>query len=363
MRLAWSSFASVFQKELIHIRRDRSTLGLAVMLPLFQLILFGFIDLTVHDLPTVVVDQSRTTESRLLMDQLRASKTFRIDRVMQDASAARDEIIAGRARIAVVVPPDFAQRKLGGQTADVLVLIDGSESNAGAQALASVNGLFAAKNGPRATYAAHPIIMFNPAGRTANYIIPGLVAVLLQLVAVVLSSMSIVRERERGTLEQLLVTPIRPLGLVLGKLLPYLLLGIVEAALIIAIMRFGFRVPINGSLAFLFATALVYTFSLLALGLFISTIAQTQSAALQLGQLLLLPSIFLSGYIFPAEGLPTVLRVAGQFMPATHMIAIMRGVVLRGAAPAQLTSHVLVLLLMSIVLVAVSTRRFKKVSL
>src|SRR5262249_40571275 len=152
--------------------------------------------------------------------------------------------------------------------------------------------------------AAQPIILFNPEGRTANYIIPGLVAILLQIVAMVLAAIAIVRERERGTMEQLLVTPIHPLGLMLGKLVPYLFIGVAEMALILFLMRFGFAVPIRGNLIFLFFMAIIYLFALLALGLFISTRAQSQATAQQQAQMFLLPSIFLSGYIFPFEGLP-----------------------------------------------------------
>ncbi|HME92427.1 MAG TPA: ABC transporter permease, partial [Myxococcaceae bacterium] len=209
---------------------------------------------------------------------------------------------------------------------------------------------------------AQPIILFNPDGRTANYIIPGLIAILLQIVAMVLAAVAIVRERERGTLEQLLVTPINPLGLMLGKLGPYLFIGVVEMGLVLAAMRFGFSVPIRGSLLFLFAIAIVYLFALLALGLFVSTRTSTQAEAQQMAQLFLLPSIFLSGYIFPAEGLPWILRNIGRVLPATHMIAIMRGVVLRDAGPLDLWPHVLALIAISAALVWMSVRRFRKVA-
>src|SRR5689334_16082079 len=209
---------------------------------------------------------------------------------------------------------------------------------------------------------AQPIILFNPEGRTANYIIPGLAAILLQIVAMVLACVAIVREREKGTLEQLLVTPINPLGLMLGKLAPYLVIGIVEMAMVLTLMRFAFAVPIRGSLVFLFFMALIYLFSLLALGLFVSTRAQTQAQAQQMAQMFLLPSIFLSGYIFPFEGLPIVLRGIGHVLPATHMVSIMRGVVLRDAGPLELLPHVLALIAISTVLVWMSVRRFKKVA-
>jgi len=210
--------------------------------------------------------------------------------------------------------------------------------------------------------AAQPILLFNPEGRTANYIIPGLVAVLLQIVGIILTAGALVRERERGTFEQLLVTPINPLGLMLGKLCPYLVLSLVEMTLVLVAMRFGFGVPIRGSLTILYATALLYLAALLSLGLLISTRAQTQMEAQQMGQLLFLPGIFLSGYIFPFEGLPLVLRGIGLLFPVTHMIAIMRGVVLRDAGVIDLAPHILALLLMSLALVWLGSHSIRKVA-
>ncbi|HEX4461493.1 MAG TPA: ABC transporter permease [Polyangia bacterium] len=367
----WASFRAVFEKEFVHLRRDRGTFVLAFTIPLFQLILFGFIDQTVHNVPTVVVDQDRSTDSRELIDRLRATSTFQITRVTEDPHDARNEITAGRVRVGVVIPPDYHNKRTRGTDAKVLVLIDGSDSTVSAQTLASVNGLVSSMNledirkGARAAdpLGAQPIILFNPDGRTANYIIPGLAAILLQIVAMMLAAVAIVREREKGTLEQLLVTPINPLGLMLGKLGPYLIIGLGEMGMILFAMRFGFGVPIRGNLIFLFGMALVYLFSLLALGLFVSTRTKTQGEAQQMAQMFLLPSIFLSGYIFPAEGLPFVLRNIGRVLPATHMVAIMRGVVLRDAGPAELLPNVLALLLISAVLVTLSVRSFKKVSL
>lgn len=374
MRAAfWSSFIAIFRKEFVHIRRDRATLMIALTIPVFQLVLFGFIDQTVSNVPTVVVDQDRTHYSRALMDQLRATHTFAIRRVTPDPHAAREDIVSGRARVGVIIPPDFHDKRARGEEAKLLVLIDGSDANVSEQALASVNGVASAENlqavtekiqigvtVPANALSVQPIVLFNPDGRTANYIIPGLIAILLQIVAIVLTAISIVREREKGTLEQLLVTPIDPLGLMLGKLAPYLFIGVVEMAAILLAMRFGFDVPIRGSLVFLYAMALIYLFALLSIGLAISTRAQTQAQAQQMAQMFLLPSIFLSGYIFPTPGLPFVLRWIGRILPATHMIEIMRGVVLRGAGAAQLWPNVLALAAISVSMVGVSVRNFKK---
>jgi ABC-2 type transport system permease protein len=366
----WRSFLAVFRKEFLHIRRDAGTLRIALVLPLMQLVLFGFVDQTVRDLPTAIVDQDRSEQSRLFRTRLEATGTFKIVDVTSDPERARQEIRSGRARVAVVIPRRFRDQRVRPGEAQVLVLIDGSDGTASAQALASVNGLVATDNAARleavrpavGVLAAQPVILFNPSGRTVNYIIPGLVAVLLQLFGIVLTAGAIVREREHGTYEQLLVTPIDPIGLMLGKLFPYLVLSLVEMTLVLLAMRFGFSVPIRGSVFVLYAIALFYLAALLSMGLLISTRARTQMEAQQIGQLLFLPGIFLSGYIFPFEGLPVVLRGIGLLFPVTHMIAIMRGVVLRDASVVDLWPHVAALLAMSVVLVWLGARSVRKVA-
>src|SRR4051812_27508634 len=365
-----NSFRAVFRKEMLHLRRNKAVAWLAIMMPLMQLTMYGFIDQTVHDEPTVIVDQDRSVQSRELIDQLRATKTFAIREITEDPRVARTEIVAGRAGVGIVIPPDFHNSRARGATAKVLVLIDGSDSIVSSGALAAVNGVIADQNLQLMTsdarggmpLAAQPIILFNPEGRTANFIIPGLVAVLLQMIAIMLAAGSIVRERENGTMEQLLVTPVHPLGLMLGKVAPYMVLGLGETALILIIMRFAFNVPIRGSLVFLFGIMIVYLAALLALGLFISTRAKTQQEAQQQAQMLFLPSIFLSGYLFPLNGMPLVLQAIGQILPTTHMVAIMRGIVLRDAGPVELIPHVLALAAFAVVMIALSVRRVTKVS-
>jgi ABC-2 type transport system permease protein len=372
----WSSFVAVMQKEFVHLRRDKGALFLVFFLPLVQLTLYGAIDQTVKDLPTVIVDHDHSRYSRELLDEMRATKTFKITLITSSADEARSAIAAGRVRVGVEIPPDFHERRAEGSGANILVLIDGSDSTVSAQALAAINGLAATKNLEAAearsmsgtvklesALLAHPVILFNPSGRTANYIIPGLVAVILQLIGIVQTAIAIVRERERGTLEQLLVTPIDPLGLMLGKVVPYLFVGVGEVMLILFAMRFGFGVPIRGSIVFLFAMCLIYLFALLSLGLYISTVARTQQQAQGMAQLFFLPAIFLSGYIFPAAGLPWPLYWLGRLMPVTHMIEIMRGVVLREATALEMMPSVLSLIAMSLVLMTLTVRRFRKVSL
>ena len=366
-----SSFLAVFRKELLHIRRNKAVLIVAIMMPIMQMTLFGFIDQTVHDVPTVIVDQDRSVQSRELIDKLRATRTFDIKFITTNPEVARTEIIAGRAGVAVVVPPDFHDKRSRGTPAKVLVLIDGSDSTVSSGALASVNGVVSDQNleilrkdaRGGMPMSAQPIILFNPEGRTANYIIPGLIAVLLQMVAIMLAAGSIVREREKGTMEQLLVTPVNPLGLMLGKLAPYLALGLFETSIILTLMRFVFMVPIRGDLLFLFLVTTVYLAALLATGLFISTNARTEQEAQQNAQALILPSIFLSGYIFPFKGMPIFLQLIGQLLPATHMVAIMRGVVLRDAGPAELLAHLLALAAYAVLMIWLSARRVSKITI
>jgi ABC-type multidrug transport system permease subunit len=373
-RRIWTSFVAICVKEFLHIRRDPMALRIALAIPILQLVLLGFIDQTVRNLPTVVVDQDFSRSSRDLMDRLRATDTLEITRVTTSPQEAREEIIAGRARVGVVIPPDFQDRRVRGEQAKILVLIDGSDSSASSQALASVTGLAAhvtleeiRRQAPKGEQgfglSVQPIMLFNPDGRTANYIIPGLIAFVIQTIGMVMTALAIVRERERGTLEQLLVTPVHPLGLMLGKLAPYLIVGVAENVLLLFIMRFGFGVPIHGNLLFLFAISTIFLFACLSIGLFISTRAQTQPEAQQMAQLFTLPSFFLTGYLFPVAGLPLALYVLGRLLPATHMIEVMRGVVLRDAGPLDLLPNVLTLVAMCVVLVWGSVRRFRNLIL
>jgi ABC-2 type transport system permease protein len=252
------------------------------------------------------------------------------------------------------------------------VLIDGSESTVAATAIGAATGvtlsesltrIAAHSNARSAQIEARPIVLFNPDSRSANYLIPGLVAVLLQMITTVLTAVAIVRERERGTLEQLLVTPVDPVGLMLGKVAPYLVLGLAEVSLILFVMRYVFAVPLHGSLLFLYVMALVHILACLSIGLYVSIGAQTQQQAQGTIQLMFLPSMFLSGYIFPLASLPWPLRVLGQFFPAAHFIEIMRGVVLRGAGPFELWRSCLALVAIATVLILASARRFRKMSL
>jgi ABC-2 type transport system permease protein len=364
-----NGFVAVFRKELTQMMRDRMTLMFALLVPVFELILFGTIDMNAKNIPTVIFDQSRSQESRRLVEQFRATSYLKITGYAQSRAELQNAIVSGHAQVAVEIPPDYARNITAKRQADVLVLIDGSDSSVANQALSAANGvilnegireLIERNAGRRPSVEAHPVMMFNPDMRSANLLIPGLIAILLTFSGTILSAFAIVKERERGTLEQLMVTPVSPLGVVLGKILPYMGVAYGTLIIILLLMRFLFLVPINGSLMLLLALSSVYLLALLSFGLLISSRAGSQMEAMQMAMGIMLPSVLLSGYVFPLSSLPVPLRVVSYVIPATHFIRIARGIVIRGATFADLWEPVLALLAISSVLIAVSARAFKK---
>jgi ABC-2 type transport system permease protein len=362
-------FLPVLRKEAVQMLRDRGTLRFALLIPAFQLALFGLIDMNVRHVPTAVFDQSRTAESRELVTDFVNTSYFDVVAWAPSRAAMRELIVAGRAAVGLEIPPDYSRKRVDREPADFLVLIDGSDSTMSGQALAAANGVALSRSMTELMERTgtkdlplrpHPVLLFNPDSRSANLLIPGLVAILLTFSGTLLASFAIVRERERGTLEQLMVTPASPVAVVLGKLLPYLALAFLQLLFILFLMTAVFRVPIHGDLGLLLALSVVYLFALLALGLLVSAWARTQMEAIQIAQMFLLPSIMLSGYIFPLAALPVPLRIFARLLPATHFIAISRGIIIRGAGFADLWPSVAALVVIAVVLVASSTRAFHK---
>jgi ABC-2 type transport system permease protein len=361
-------FGAVFYKEALHVRRDFGTLFFSLIIPLLQMFLLGFgIDTNVRQINTVVYNADGRRESRELLDRLKNSDTFHVIRYVSSDHDLNDAIISGKCRVGIKIPVDYSDRLLHQMGAQVLVLIDGSDSSVAGQAInvttaigldeslrravVNNNGSFAVDMRPK--------ILFNPDSRSPNFFLPGLTAILLLNVTTFLTAFSIVREKERGTLEQLFVTPVRPMGLLLGKLLPYLAIGFFELCMILTFMRFIFRVPIHGSVLLLALLSLPYIFVSLSLGILISSKAATQAQAMQLAFLTILPSIFFSGYIFPRETMPKFFYVLSYFVPATYFINITRGVILRGAGWAHLWIDALALFTIGTVLLVIAARRFQ----
>jgi ABC-2 type transport system permease protein len=360
-------FGAVFYKEVLHVRRDPGTLFFSLIIPLLQMVVLGFgIDTNIRQVNTVVFNADGRRESRELVDRLRNSDTFHIVRYVENDHDLNDEIIGGRARVGVKIPVDYSDRLLHQMSAQVLVLIDGSDSSVAGQAINVTTAIGLDESlrrvmQDRSSMAVEmrPKLLFNPDSRSPNFFLPGLTAVLLLNVTTFLTAFSIVREKERGTLEQLFVTPVRPMGLLLGKLLPYLIIGFSELCLIVSFMRFVFQVPIHGNLLLLAFFSLPYLFCSLSIGILVSSKANSQSEALQLSFLTFLPSIFFSGYIFPRETMPFVFHAMSYLVPASYYINITRGIILRGAGLSHLWIDALALFAMGAFLLIVAARRFQ----
>lgn len=352
-------------KEFVQMRRDRFTLGMMLGLPAIQLLLFGFaIQTEVRHLPTVVLDQSRSSESRALIAVLENTGNFRITGQVANREEIRRAIERGTARAALVIPPAYAADIARGRPATAQVIVDAADPMASA---AAMSGAALAGSARSAALGSTPVPLdlrvrpwYNPGLRTSVYIVPGIIGVLLSLTLVMITSMALVRERERGTLEQLVVTPIGKTSLMLGKILPFVLVGYVQMTVILLLGSLVFDVPIQGNLLLLYVITLAFIVGSLGLGLFLSTLARTQTQAMQLGFFFLLPNILLSGFMFPREAMPAPAQWLGDAIPLTYYLRVLRGVLLKGSGFDALWPDAAVLALFAVLLVAVSVRRFSK---
>jgi ribosome-dependent ATPase len=353
---------AIVYKEFIHVRRDPASLLFIFILPMFQLTLFGYaIDTEVKHIPTVVYDQDRSPESRALVAAFANTEYFDVTGWVDSAREVEEALVGGRAKVGITIPPRFAALLLSGESAQVQVLIDGSDST---RATSSIKQ-FIATGRLEAVPLPMPVdvrsrVLFNPQLRSANFFVPGLIGVVLQIGTVVLTAFAVVREREAGTLEQVLVTPVSRGGLMLGKLLPYSLIGFVQFSTVLVVMVVVFRVPVRGGVGLLYALSVLFVLATLSLGLLISTFARTQGQALQMAIMVIVPSILLSGFVFPRESMPLPIYALTFLIPATYYIEILRGIIIRGADLATLWDEALVLAAMSVALVTLSVLRFRR---
>lgn len=358
----WPIWAMLW-KEFVQMRRDRLTLGLMVAVPAMQLVLFGFAVRTeVEDLPTLVLDRSRTSESRALVATLENTGSFRVVGAVEGRDELRRRIARGEAGAGIVVPPEFATDLKRGRGARAQVVVDAADplsSSAALSGAALAASAGAERRGPPALEVrVRP--WYNPGLRSEVFVVPGLVGVLLTLTCVLVTSLAITRERERGTLEQLVVTPVGKASLILGKILPFVAVAYVQMALVLLLGWLVFGVPVRGSLGLLAAVTLLFLLASLGLGLLVSTVARTQAQAMQLAFMLILPHILLSGFLFPVAAMPRPIRWLSAALPLTHYLRALRGVLLRGADAAAVLPQAAVLAAMAAAIVAVSVRRFSK---
>lgn len=361
---------AILKKEFLQMKRDRLTLGMVFMLPLVQLLLFGFaIQTEVKHIPTVVFDQSLSAESRDLLNSFSASGYFDIAYTANGYSEITEMIDSGKTKVGVIFPPDFAEKIKRGETATVQVLVDASDSMVSSSAIATANSIGLLKSQKIIVQKSHvqniPYDIrvrpwYNPDGITAYYMVPAILGIIVTMTMVMMTSMGIVRERERGTLEQLIVTPIRSFELMIGKVIPYIVLGYVQITVALLVGAVVFHVPIRGSLLELYLLTLFFITASLGVGILISNIAKTQMQAFQMSFFFLLPSILLSGFMFPREAMPVIIQYIGNLIPLTFYLTIIRGIVLKGIGFQYLIPQVLALFAFSVLLITLSIVKFKK---
>ena len=361
---------AILFKEFIVVWRDPMTLFFMFFPPLIEMIAFGYaLDTDVKHMAMVVYNEDRTVESRQLIDRFVNTETFRVVGEVQSVDQLASEIRKGRAYVGLQIPPTFTRDVRAGNPAQVQLLVDGSNSTTALQALntglgialtQSVESLLRETGRHGVPIEIRPQMLYNPAMRSPNFYVPGVIGVVLQIGTTVATAMALVRERERGTLEQLLVSPLSRAGLMLGKIVPYLCIGMAMAVLLFVIMRFVFNVPIAGNVVAMLFSALVYVFALLSLGLLVGTKAENQMQALQMSMVFLLPSVFFSGFIFPRETMPWIFYALGALFPTTYFISLMRAIILRGANFFEYWPHLAILIGMSILLFVLCALRFRK---
>ncbi len=363
-------FLPMFRKEFIQMRRDRLTLGIMIGVPVIQLLMFGFaIQTEVRHIPTVVLDESRTPASREIVAAFENTGSFDIVRHVDGRPALDAAIARGDAQAGIVVPNDYPRDLARGRTATVQVVVDASDPLSSQSALAAAGAVGQVRNlqilGAAAGRTVLPLEVrvrprYNPGLRSPNYIVPGLVGVILTITMVLITAMAIVRERERGTLEQLIVTPIRKTELMLGKIAPYVGVGLVQMSLVLLLGRFVFDVPLTGNVLLLYGVVLLFIVASLAFGLFVSTLVRTQQQAMQASFFFVLPNILLSGFMFPRAAMPLVFQWLGLALPLTHFLKVLRGILLKGTGVAALWQEILILAGFAVVLITLSVRRFRK---
>jgi ABC-2 type transport system permease protein len=325
---------AVAAKEFRQLTRDRLTFGMVVGIPLLQILIFGYsINLDVRDIAAGVVDQANTSASRALIADLQATQVIQVTEFLRSANELEARIGNGALSAGIYIPADFERRRLDSSRSAVQLLVDGSEPaiEGVVRGLNSVGSKLRARDSTAGNNFIEVRTLYNPEKRTAVQIVPALIGVILTMTMVVFTSVAIVRERERGNLELLITTPVRSAELMIGKLAPYVLVGLIQTTLILVVGKWLFDVPIVGSLLDLYLAACVFIAASLVLGLLISTLAQTQFQAIQLSLFTLLPSILLSGFMFPFDGMPRAAQVIAQVIPLTHFVDLVRGIVLRGA--------------------------------
>lgn len=374
--MKWIRIKAIIWKEFRQIRRDKPSLGIALGLPLMMMLIFGYaVNTDVDHIKTVVFDQDNSATSRRLIKNFEVTEVYDITENVLSHGEIEKAIDSGKARVGIIIPPGYSRELNRGGTVAVQMIIDGSDPLVANKALSTGRMLAQVKSFKLQEERLQsrgineklemPIdlrirVWYNPDLESIKFNIPGLIGVVLQNITVMLTAFALVRERERGTLEQLIITPIRPAELIIGKLIPYICIGLFDVLLVIAIAVYWFHVPIKGNFMLLMILSVVFLWTALGFGLLISTVAKNQLQAMQASFALILPSVLLSGFMFPRGSMPTIIYYIGNFIPITYFLRILRGIILKGIGVEFLWTEVLWLVYMSAGIFFFSLIRFRK---
>jgi ABC-2 type transport system permease protein len=372
--MSWKRVWTIAVKEFTQFIRDRRTVAVTMFLPLLQVVLYGYLSSDVRYQPTVVWDLSQTAESRQLLQAFTNSQYFTIENYAKSMHAVVNDVDDGKALAGIVIPRDYAELIHENKTPQVMVAVDASNATAARTSLAvaqaigsSVSTKFRVQelrehgqDPPKIGVDVRTRAWYNPGLRQEIFIVPGVLALVMQFTMTFLSMNTIVRERELGTLEQLIVSPIRSSELLLGKMIPLMTIGYINVTTILLVAIFWFHVPFAGSVFLLYLTVLVFFFTTLGLGTLVSTVAKTYIQAVQLIQFLLMPSILLSGFIFPVDAMPHILQIVSYFVPLTYFLNIVRGIIIKGVGIDYLWEQIALLTLFGFVVFTTAALRFRK---
>lgn len=375
---SWSAVRSIVRKELIQLLRDRYLVAFIITLPIVQLMVTGLaVQKDLKHIPTIVCNYDRRNASINVLRAFQHSTFFDLD---PDHTVPSEEVVTrlirkGKFRVGVIIPPDYSDKVLSGsETATIQLVVDGTNANISKNILdaarmivanVAIEAVAAEQLGSEVGSAGLPVnlqakVLYNPDLRSSYFLIPAILAIILHMMTILFTSFAIVRERESGTLEQLMVTPLQPRDLMLGKVIPYAVIGLLDMALTLAVMVWFFNIPIAGSFWFLCGASLIFMLASLGMGLLISTTCITQVQAIQLTLGLLLPSLLLTGFVFPLEPMPWFIKAVSYAMPLTYYLDIIRGVTIKGAGLLEFWPQTAVLLLIGLLLLMGSIFRFKK---
>lgn len=372
-RLSRRTIRAIMRREFTDVLRDRRSLLLTFLWPVSMLLLYGYgIRYDINNVPLTVLDYDRSSQSRLLVEQMVQSGYFQLVRQAERYSEVERDLTTGASQAALVIPPDFAGRLRAAETVTVQALFDGTDSNTATIAQSYVLAMVAtfgarldvalierAQQAPGIRVASR--VWYNPELQSVNFIVPGVIAVIMMIVGAILTALSIVKEKERGTIEQILVSPIRPLEMMIGKIIPYVFIALLDLAIVITAGYFVFGVPIKGSLAQLALFSVLYLTASLGTGVFVSTVADTmQSAMLAAIFISLLPAVLLSGFVFPLEHMPVGIRLLSYFFPGRYFVTAIRGIYLKGVGLEVLWPEALMLTAFCVGIVWLSASRFQE---